>query len=324
MKKTLLLIHTGGTISMTTDEAGSVSPAQYNPIMGEFAKLDVLGDIIEMEAFNLPSPHITPRHMLELKLLIERTAASQTIDGVVITHGTDTLEETAFFLDLTLDGQIPVVLTGAMRSADEIGSDGVHNVLSAIRVASDDESRGKGVLVVLNDEIHTAQNVTKTHTSNVSTFQSPQYGPIGLVANGHVHFHHAPLSRPHFEIGEIGGPVALLKVYAGMDSEFLIHSAAAGYAGVVLEGLGQGNVPPSVLPGIRRLLEEDIPVVLVSRCFNGIAQPVYGYEGGGRMLEEEGVIFAHGLSGQKARLQLLIALSAGLPVEEIAKSLKGH
>ncbi|WP_040228292.1 asparaginase [Bhargavaea cecembensis] len=324
MKKTLLLIHTGGTISMTTDEAGAVSPALNNPLMGEIAKLGVLDDIIEIEAFNLPSPHITPEHMLELKKLIEKTALEQTIDGVVITHGTDTLEETAFFLDLTLSTDMPVVLTGAMRSADEIGSDGVHNVLTAIRVASSDESRDKGVLVVLNDEIHTAQNVTKTHTSNVNTFQSPQYGPIGLVTKGHVHFHHAPLYRTHFRIDEIGRSVALLKVYAGMDSEFLIHSANAGYAGVVLEGLGQGNVPPSVLPGIRKLVAERIPVVLVSRCFNGIAQPVYGYEGGGRMLEEEGVIFAHGLSGQKARLQLLIAISAGLGMDGIAESFRGH
>ncbi|MET3575119.1 asparaginase [Bhargavaea ullalensis] len=324
MKKTLLLIHTGGTISMTTDESGSVSPALNNPLMGEIASLNVLDDIIEIEAFNLPSPHITPGHMLELKRIIDKTAAEQEIDGVVITHGTDTLEETAFFLDLTLDGRIPVVLTGAMRSADEVGSDGLHNVLSAVRVASDEDSRGKGVLVVLNDEIHTAQNVTKTHTSNVSTFQSPQYGPIGLVTKSHVHFHHAPLSRTHFEISELGGPVALLKVYAGMDSEFLIHAAAAGYAGVVLEGLGQGNVPPSVMPGIRKLLGENIPVVLVSRCFNGIAQPVYGYEGGGRMLYDEGVIFAHGLSGQKARIQLLIALSAGLCMDEVTASFSGH
>ncbi|KZE38076.1 L-asparaginase [Bhargavaea cecembensis] len=324
MTKTLLLLHTGGTISMTTDERGAVRPGMSNPLLGEISKLGMADGIIEAEAFNLPSPHITPAHMLELKKLIVRSLSEQHADGVVITHGTDTLEETAYFLDLTLDLEIPVVLTGAMRSADEIGSDGVHNVLSAIRVASDEGSRGKGVLVVLNDEIHTAQNVTKTHTSNVSTFQSPQYGPIGLVTNGHVHYHHAPLLRTRFDVDELGGRVALLKVYAGMDSEFLFHAADAGYEGIVLEGLGQGNVPPSLMPGLRRLLEDEIPVVLVSRCFNGIAQPVYGYEGGGRMLQEEGVIFAHGLSGQKARIQLLLALSAGIGPKQISGSFKGH
>lgn len=324
MRKTLLLIHTGGTISMTTDEHGAVTPGLNNPLLGEINKLRLADEVIEAEAFNLPSPHITPAHMLELKKFIVQSLSEQPADGVVITHGTDTLEETAYFLDLTLDLEIPVVLTGAMRSADEIGSDGVHNVLSAIRVASDEESQGKGVLVVLNDEIHTAQNVTKTHTSNVSTFQSPQYGPIGLVTNGHIHYHHAPLHRTRFDVDELGGRVALLKVYAGMDSEFLFHAADTGYEGVVLEGLGQGNVPPSLTPGLRRLLDDEIPVVLVSRCFNGIAQPVYGYEGGGRMLHEEGVIFAHGLSGQKARIQLLLALSSGIGPKQIAESFKGH
>ena len=324
MTKTLILVHTGGTISMTTDERGAVTPGLNNPLLGQIHKLGLADEIIEIEAFNFPSPHITPGHMLELKKLIVRSLADQPADGVVITHGTDTLEETAYFLDLTLNLEIPVVLTGAMRSADEIGSDGVHNVLSAIRVASDEDSRGKGVLVVLNDEIHTAQNVTKTHTSNVSTFQSPQYGPIGLVTNGHIHYHHAPLLHARFHVDELCGRVALLKVYAGMDSEFLFHAADAGYEGIVLEGLGQGNVPPSLMPGIRRLLEDEIPVVLVSRCFNGIAQPVYGYEGGGRMLHEEGVIFAHGLSGQKARIQLLLALSAGIHPGQIAQSFKGH
>jgi L-asparaginase len=309
MKK-IVVIHTGGTISMHVhSESGAVVTGDSNPLTAEIDKLMEYADIHEIEAFNFPSPHITPKEMLAIKEIIEQQIAGKEVEGFVITHGTDTLEETAYFLDLTIKSDIPIILTGAMRSSNEIGSDGVYNLLSAVRVASAPDAFGKGVLVVMNDEIHTAQNVTKTSTSNVSTFQSPQYGPIGLITKPGVHFHHTPIRRDTFELKTISKRVALLKVYAGMEEDLLMHVANAGYDGVVLEGLGQGNVPPSIVPGIQQLIKQHIPVVLVSRCYNGIAQPVYGYEGGGKMLEEMGVLFAHGLSGQKARIKLLIGLS---------------
>ena len=138
--------------------------------------------------------------MLELKKLIDHYILTDDIDGVVITHGTDTLEETAYFLDLTVDTSIPIVLTGAMSSSNEIGADGLYNLMSAVQVAASDDAKMKGVLVVLNDEIHTAENVTKTHASNVSTFQSPPYGPIGFISKSMVHFHHSPNHRTIFPI----------------------------------------------------------------------------------------------------------------------------
>ncbi|MBK3497262.1 asparaginase [Viridibacillus sp. YIM B01967] len=166
MKKTILLIHTGGTISMqVNEELGAVVPNDINPLIVESKKLDQYANIVELEAFNLPSPHMTPFEMLKLKNIILEAISKQTIDGVVITHGTDTLEETAFFLDLTTNLDIPIVLTGAMRSSNELGADGVYNLVEAIRVAISDEARDKGVLVVMNDEIHAAANVTKTSTS---------------------------------------------------------------------------------------------------------------------------------------------------------------
>ncbi|EPD53193.1 L-asparaginase, type II [Paenisporosarcina sp. HGH0030] len=309
MKK-IVVIHTGGTISMhVQDESGAVVPGDSNPLTAEIDKLKEYADIHEIEAFNYPSPHMTPTEMLKLKQIIDLQSTENHVDGFVITHGTDTLEETAYFLDLTVKSNIPIILTGAMRSSNEIGADGVYNLLSAVRVAITADANGKGVLVVMNDEIHTAQNVTKTSTSNVSTFQSPQYGPIGLISKTTIHFHHTPNSRESFEVDDVSPKVALLKIYAGMDADLLMHVANSGYSGVVLEGLGQGNVPPAIIPAIKQLILQKIPVVLVSRCYNGIAQPVYGYVGGGKMLEEMGVLFAHGLSGQKARIKLLIALS---------------
>lgn len=164
MKK-IIVIHTGGTISMhVQDESGAVVPGDSNPLTAEIDKLKEYADIHEIEAFNYPSPHMTPTEMLKLKQIIDLQSTENHVDGFVITHGTDTLEETAYFLDLTVKSNIPIILTGAMRSSNEIGADGVYNLLSAVRVAITADAIGKGVLVVMNDEIHTAQNVTKTST----------------------------------------------------------------------------------------------------------------------------------------------------------------
>lgn len=271
--------------------------------LAKYARID------EMEVFNYPSPHITPKEMLYLRNVLVQYANEHPVDGIVITHGTDTLEETAYFLDLTTQYDFPIVLTGAMRSSNELGADGVYNLVEAVRVACSEDARDKGVLVVMNDEIHQAFNITKTSTSSVNTFQSPQYGPIGLVTKSMVHIQQAPVKRRYVEVNSIEKRVALLKVYAGMERDLIDAIITLGYDGVVLEGLGQGNVPPDVAIGVEKLLEANIPVILVSRCFNGIAEGVYGYEGGGKSLENMGVIFANGINGQKARLKLLIGLN---------------
>jgi L-asparaginase len=314
--KNILILHTGGTIAMKEDKnSGSVGQVGDHPLHDSLASLHEFGNIVMEDVFNLPSPHITSKEMLVLKDRIERATFHESIDGVVITHGTDTLEETAYFLDLTLTSSIPVVLTGAMRSSNEVGSDGPYNLLSSLKVAASDEAIGKGVLVVLNDEVHTAKNVTKTHTSNIATFQSPQYGPVGIVTKRGVAFHHVPINREHFTINEVSKRVTLLKAYAGMDSSLL--NILKDIDGVVIEALGQGNLPPATLDGVKALLKKQIPIVLVSRCFNGIVQDTYSYEGGGRQLKELGVIFSNGLSGQKARIKLMIALNQTQEYKEL-------
>lgn len=310
MKKNILLIHTGGTISMNMNKnTGAVYPSEYNPLKDVTNTLSKYANIIEMEAFNLPSPHITPVEMLYLRDLIVEQADKYAIHGVVITHGTDTLEETAYFLELTTRFNFPIVLTGAMRSSNELGADGVYNLVEAVRVACDEAAREKGVLVVMNDEIHSAFNITKTSTSSVNTFQSPQYGPIGLITKKMILFHQAPIKRQFVPIDKLDKRVGMLKMYTGMDGDLIDFILQSNYDGVVLEGFGQGNVPPAVSKRIEVLLAAGIPVVLVSRCFNGIAEGVYGYEGGGKSLEDAGVIFATGINGPKARLKLLIGLN---------------
>jgi len=317
MKK-ILVLHTGGTISMYEDnQSGSVKPIDHNPLVDESNRFSHIADLIIEEPFHLPSPHITPNHMLKIKNMIEYHIQNNQIDGVVITHGTDTLEETAYFLDLTLDTSIPIVVTGAMRSSNEIGSDGFYNFMISLRTAIHEEAKNKGVLVVLNDEIHAANNVTKTHTSNVSTFQSPQYGPIGIVTKRDILFHHIPIKERKFPVSKISNRVELIKAYSGMDSTLLNFLSQTNVDGVIIEAFGQGNLPPETLPGIKKLIENNIPVVLVSRCFNGIVEDVYGYEGGGAYLKNLGVIFSNGLNGQKARLKLQLALEITKDKEEL-------
>ncbi|GAB3052714.1 asparaginase [Virgibacillus ainsalahensis] len=307
--KDILIIHTGGTISMLEDkETGEVSPTSQHPLTDLSYHFQPYANIEEHVEFDLPSPHITPHHMLKLSKKIEKEIPDY--DGIVVTHGTDTLEETAYFLDLVLNTDKPVIVTGAMRSSNEIGSDALYNLISSVRVAAEDEAFHKGVLVVMNDEIHTANNVTKTSTSNVATFQSPQYGPIGIITKDTIIFHHTILSRSIRQVHKISKNVLLLKAYAGMDEQILnaIHQTQPD--GIVIEGLGQGNLPQSTIEPLKKMIAEQIPIILVSRCYQGIVQPTYSYEGGGRHLKEMGLILANDLTGPKARIRLLIELEA--------------
>ncbi len=316
--KRILLIHTGGTISMSTDQrTGAVKPTDEHPLHQYGHLFEENLEIIEEDIFQLPSPHVTPAEMLLIQKRLMKAGEEGIYDGAVLTHGTDTLEETAYFLDLTTEAPFPIVLTGAMRTVDEIGSDGVRNLQNAIWTALSEDAFDKGVLVVMNEEIHTARYVTKTHTTNVATFRTPTFGPIGIVSKHEVRFFQKLVFTETYPVDKLTKKVTLLKAYAGMDSTLFDALADSSVDGVVIEALGAGNLPPQTLPGLKRLLEADIPIVIVSRAFNGIAQDIYAYTGGGKHLKELGVLFAPGLSGPKARLKLLILLEHNLTHKEI-------
>ncbi len=319
--KTILAIHTGGTISMSQNSEGEVVPNATNPIAQKQVILKGKINLVTDEMFNLPSPHVTPEIMLKIMKRIKKAIADG-VDGVVVTHGTDTLEETAYFLDLTLPNTVPIVVTGAMRSSNEIGSDGLYNFTSAISVAAADESYGKGVLVVMNDEIHTARYVTKTHTTNVATFRTPTFGPIGVISKDRPYYFQKLITGEVCNIDQVVDHVYLLKAYSGMESTLFEAIDNPDTNGLVIEGLGAGNLPPQTLPGIQKILDDDIPIVLVSRCYNGVAQEIYDYEGGGIQLKKMGITLCQGLNGQKARIKLLVGLSAGKKGDELTKFVK--
>ena len=320
MPKKILVLHTGGTISMQADATGAVVTSQDNPMNHVTNPLEGI-EVYALDFFNLPSPHIKPKHMLALYHKIKEEADNY--DGVVITHGTDTLEETAYFLDTMKIPPIPIVLTGAMRSSNELGSDGVYNYLCALRVASNDKAADKGVLVVMNDEIHAAKYVTKTHTTNVSTFQTPTHGPLGLIMKQEILYFKTAEPRVRFDLERIQGLVPIISAYAGMTDELINMLDLEQLDGLVIQAFGAGNIPKETAQKLENLLRKGIPVALVSRCFNGIAEPVYAYQGGGVQLQQAGVFFVKELNAQKARLKLLIALNAGLKGQALKDYMEG-
>ncbi|WP_126427353.1 asparaginase [Brevibacillus marinus] len=306
----VLVIQTGGTIAMSADETEGVKPVDDQALNRCLPQLNRYAQVTMEHFANLPSPHMTLHVMNDLRRRIMQELEANRYAGIVVTHGTDTLEETAYFLDLTLplSVQVPVVVTGAMRSSNEPGSDGPVNLISAVRTAIEPASRDKGVLVVFNEEIHAARHVTKTHTSNVAAFQSPHCGPIGTVSKRGVLYHHAPLVREYFPIEHVAANVPLIKAVAGMDPLWLSFLLEQPVDGLVIEGFGLGNLPPAIVPTLAQLLAKGVPIVLVSRCLGGQVAPVYDYAGGGRQLRDMGLIFSNGLNGPKARIKLIAAL----------------
>ncbi|HBJ2620500.1 asparaginase [Clostridium botulinum] len=310
MKK-IAIIFNGGTISMKVDEKikAAVPSLSGEEIMQMVTGIQGFAEIESYTFSNLPSPHMTSQLMLELSNLVQKLLDRDDISGVVITHGTDTLEETAYFLDLTLNSDKPVVVTGAMRSSDELGYDGPFNLATSICTAISDSAKNRGVLVCFNSELHSAKEVTKRNSMALNAFSTPNFGPIGIVDNNRVIFYRENSKSTHVKINSTEKDVALIKCVSGMDSKFIDFVIDNGYKGVVIEALGRGNVPPLMVEGIKRAIKKGIPVVMVSRCFEGRVFESYGYLGGGKNLREYGVIFGDVLSGQKARIKLLVAVN---------------
>jgi L-asparaginase len=270
----------------------------------------------------LPGPHVTPNWMWRLRGRIAAVLEDETVDAVVVTHGTDTLEETAFLLDLTLDSSKPVVFCGAMRTVSEPGWDGPANLMAAVRTAVHPDAPRRGVLITVGEEVHAAAEAHKWHTQSLASFRSP-WGPLGVVDRGQILFHRPPFRGPQLRARRLVSEVDLHTMATGVDDALIRASLARGVRGLVIEATGCGNVPPSVLPGLRAALAARVPVVLVSRCAEGRVSPAYGYEGGGQMLRRLGVIFGGDLPGPKARVKLMVALGLTSDPDEIRTLFEG-
>lgn len=319
MKKKVVIIFTGGTISMKVDPTlhAAIPALNSEEILSMVTNLGDIADIEDINLFNLPSPHITPKDMFKLAEIVRENIERDDIDGLVITHGTDTLEETAYLLDLIIDNEKPIVMVGAMRNSSELGYDGSSNISAAICTAISPSAKNKGVLVVMNNEVNAAGEVTKTNTLSLDTFQSPEFGPLGIVDNEEVIFYRNIVSRQFIDTNTLEEKVALIKTVAGSDSDIIDFYIENNYRGIVIEALGRGNLPPEMIPGIKRAISNNIPVIMVSRCYTGRVLGTYGYEGGGKHLRDLGIIFGGNLPGQKARIKLMLILGLTKDMTEV-------
>ncbi|MEW6421228.1 MAG: asparaginase [Deinococcota bacterium] len=311
----LAVVHTGGTIASRPNPHGpGVTPQVAPSVPGLPGVL-----VTDLQPFNLPSPHVTPTHMLALTHLIEQLAPEQ--DGIVVTHGTDTLEETAFFLHLTLATRTPVVLTGSMRHAEEASWDGPGNLLDAAGIALHPQSRGRGPLAVFGGDIYDARTVTTVHTTEIDAFGGYP-GPIGRIDRvgdaSHLRYFASPEARPVYAPSALTAHVEILYAYAGWQGEGY-EEADARSDGLVIAALGTGNLPAELLALIAETAARGKPVVIATRTHAGPVIPIYGYAGGGATLVEAGAILASFLNAHKARLLLLVLLSLGRELREIRR-----
>ena len=321
MKPKVVIIGTGGTIA-----------SRYDPALGRkvaamsgselLALLPGAAEIADIEVDNfatVASFHMSASFALSLAQRIEATLSGLDVTGVVVTHGTDTMEETVYLTQLLVDSQKPVIFTGAQRSADEPDADGPRNILSSIRAAASPATIGLGAMICFNDDLHAAREVTKVHTSAVQTFQSYDYGKLGGIDGDRVVIDRVPVPRPRYKADRLEERVNLVKLVLGIDARPIDSAVAAGSRAVVLEAFGLGNATREIAEGAKRAVGAGVPIVVTSRCPTGRVKPVYGGGGGGRDLEDAGAIFAPGLSGVKARLLLMVLLADAPPMDELRR-----
>jgi L-asparaginase len=309
------LIATGGTIAMKIDP---VTKAPVPAISGE----DLVATVpeiskhakVEVENFsNVPSDYMGPDRWAPLQKRVEVALARPEVAGVVISHGTDTLEETAYFLDLTVLSSKPIVLIGAQRNASEADFDGPRNLLNAVRICVASEAKDKGAMITLNNQINAAREVTKTHTSSVETFKSGEFGFLGYVDQDRVIFYRSPIRRQTLPLASGTLPhVEIIPMYGGATGSMIKAAVDAGAKGIVVQALGWGNVNVSMYEAVKEVIGRGIPVVISTRVPLGRVLPVYGFVGGGKTLKDAGAIFADDLSPQKARILLMLLLHNGI------------
>jgi L-asparaginase len=317
-KPVVQFIATGGTIAMKIDPAtGGVVPAitgddlmESVPDAGRYARVEV-NNFARMSA-----NYITNAWWANLTRAVSDALARPEVAGAVVAQGTDTLEETAYWLDLTVDSEKPVILIGAQRNASSPDFDGPRNLLNAIRIAVCQEARGKGVMVAMNNQINAARSATKTHTANVETFQGGNFGWLGEVWDDRVVFSRAPLRRMHFPIrseeSKDWPTVHIFPMYVGADGTFIRHAVDHGAQGIIVQAVGMGNMNVSMFEAVKYALGKGVPVVVATRVPNGRTMPVYGFEGGGKTTFDAGAIMAGDLNPQKAKILLTLLLRNGV------------
>jgi L-asparaginase len=306
---TVAVISTGGTIASTEDSGGDASPE----LTGEdlvAAVPDLETDLVTEDFANVPSPHFTVGQMHDLAGVVAGYDRDDDVEGIVVTQGTDILEESAYFVDLCYGGETPVVFTGAMRNPSLASPDGPANLLTAVRTAESEGARGRGALVAFNDRIHAASTVTKVHSMNPDTFRSPEFGPLGVRDEDRIVWRtdrdRTPTLSPDSDALTNG--VAALTATADMHPDQIPDPEA--FAAVCLAATGAGHIPPGIIPRLESLVEADVPLVAASRCPEGrLARSTYDFPGSEATLRELGAYYSE-RNLQKARIATVVGLAA--------------
>jgi len=318
-QRTVSVLSLGGTIAMTSagpDAAGVVPTLDAPALLAALPGLTALNCKITSRSIrSLPGASLDFDDLSELVSVVRHELDSGA-DGVVITQGTDTIEETAYFLDLTVDRAAPVVVTGALRNPTLAGADGPANLLAAIQVAASRQLSGVGCLVVMSDEIHAARHVHKMHSTSPGAFGSPDAGPVGRVVEGIPRLFARPVAAPTYPVPTRAVRIGLVTACLGDDGE-LLHRLMTGFDGVVVAAFGAGHVPATFVAPLAELASR-IPVVLASRTGAGpVLRATYGFPGSESDLQDRGLINSGFLGPYKARILLHVLLAAGAAHQQI-------
>jgi L-asparaginase len=305
------IIATGGTIASKYDAklGGHVAAASAEDLIAGVPKLREIAEIRSIEHSKINSPGIDTPTVFGLRDVLRRVLAESRTAGAVVTHGTATLEETAYLLDLTVGSEKPVVVTGSQRDFDERDSDGPRNLLEAVTIAADPASAGRGVLVALGGEIHAAREAVKAHTYSVAAFTSRDGGRIGAVSKHGVIYFSRPERRLQLEVDHVKDNVQLVVMTQGSNDLLLRACIERRADGIVVDAVGAGNMNLPFYRAVCDALAQGIPVVVSSRHLAGPPHPSKGYPGSLTSVMERGAISAGYLSGVKARILLMVALA---------------
>jgi len=310
-KPVLCIVGTGGTIASRFDPSigGHVSAASARDLVGAVPELANVAEIRVVEHSNINSALMDTPTAFGLRDTLRRVLADDAVAGAVVTHGTATLEESAYLMDLTLGSDKPVVFTGAQRNADEKDPDGPRNLLYAAMIAADPQARGRGVLAALGGQIYAARDVTKVNPEIITCFGARDGGPVGAVSKYGVVFFAMPQRRIHLEVDHVKGEVHIIKMAQGASDLLFRACVQAGVDGIIVEGSGGGNVNRPFFEGVCAALEAGIPVVAGLRLQSGAPHPGKAYPGSFQSMVNKGAIPAGFLSGLKARILLMVALA---------------
>lgn len=312
LKKKVVLITTGGTIASTRNDKNKLESGKLDgQAILSMCQLENDIDIELIDLYQIPSMHMTFENLNHLNKTITKVFQDPSVSGIVVTHGTDSLEETAYFLELTLYDERPVIVTGSQKSPEDIGTDVYSNLRNSLLVASSDEAKNIGICVVFNEKILHSKYVKKTHSSSINGFGAIGYGMLGFIDNDEVVIYQKPTHKEVYAIKESYPTVEIVFAYLGAGSIILNALYEADIEGVILVGAGRGQVAPQMMGAIEKLCQKGTKVVLTTSTEEGRVFPTYDYYSSANNLKDTGVIMGGDFDPKKARLKLLLMLANG-------------